>query len=151
MVSCSVNDMPFMGLLGIVMHRTMNTARDMYRELDLNRSMASILFMLHKDEFMSQKELAKKLNITAPSITSSIQKMERAGYIGRRPDQEDQRIMRLYLTEKGKSCIRSIKEVADRMEEVLLEGMNAEEQLLLRRLMLQMNENLENFERKGKA
>ena len=77
--------------------------------------------------------------------------MEKAGYITRRPDLQDQRVMRLTLTEKGRSCIQSVKEVADRMEQILFEGMNLEEKLLFRRLMLQINENLENYERKEKA
>lgn len=151
MVHCNMKEIPLTGLLGIVLHRSMNTAKELYREFDLNRSTASILFMLHKGKSMSQKELAGQLNITAPSITSSIQKMERAGYITRRPDTEDQRIMRLNLTEKGESCICAIKNVADRMDELMLEGMSKEEKMLLRKLLLQVNENLENRGRKEKA
>lgn len=100
---------------------------------------------------MSQKALAEQLNVTAPSITSLIQKMEKTGYITRRPDDQDQRVMRLSLTEKGKSCIQSVKDVAERMEKIIFEGMSVEERLLFRRLMLQVNENLDNYERKERA
>lgn len=151
MLRCDMKEIPILGLIGIVAHRAMNSAKGMYQELDMNRSQASVLFILFQCESMSQKELASQLNVTAPSITSSIQKMEKAGYITRRPDLQDQRVMRLTLTEKGRSCIQSVKEVADRMEQILFEGMNLEEKLLFRRLMLQINENLENYERKEKA
>lgn len=151
MFQCSVNDLPTLGLLGIVAHRSMNAARGMYREFDLNRSQASVLFVLHQKDTISQKELAEQLNVTAPSITSSIQKMEREGYITREQDRHDQRVMRLALTEKGRSCIQSVKNVADRMEKVLFEDMNPEERLLFRRLLKQMSDNLENYERKKKA
>ena len=120
----------------------------MYREFDLNRSQASVLFMLHQQDSMSQKELAAKLNITAPSITSMIQKMERDQYITREPDRHDQRVMRLTLTEKGRSCIRAVEDVADRMEEIMLQGMSLEEKLLFRRFLIQAGENLMNHERK---
>lgn len=100
---------------------------------------------------MSQKELAKRLNVTAPSITSMIQKMEKSGYITRRTDEQDQRVMRLSLTEKGESLVQSVIDVSDRMEQILSEGMSLEERLLFRRLMLQINENLDNYERKEKA
>ena len=122
----------------------------MYREFDLNRSQASVLFMLHQQDSMSQKELAAKLNITAPSITSMIQKMERDQYITREPDRHDQRVMRLTLTEKGKSCIQAVKDVADRMEDIMLQGMSLEEKLLFRRLLIQTGENLMNHEWKEK-
>lgn len=146
-----MNEIPILGLLGIISHRAMNTAKEMYQEFDLNRSQASVLFMLHKRDSMSQKELAAQLNVTAPSITSMIQKMERDKYITREPDQYDQRVMRLTLTEKGRSCIQAVKNVADRMEEILFQGMSSEEKLLFRRLMIRAGDNLTTYERKEKA
>lgn len=145
-MNCDLDEIPFLGLLGVVMHKVMHCAKGMYQEFDLNRSMASILFTLNQRESLSQKELARSLNVTAPSITSSIQKMERSGYITRQPDKEDQRVMRLSLTEKGRSCVQGVKTVADQMEKLILQGMNTEEKLLLRRLMLQIYENLEQNE-----
>ncbi len=151
MIQCDMKDIPILGLMGIVSHRAMNTAKGMYQEFDLNRSQASVLFMLHRRDSMSQKELAAQLNITAPSITSMIQKMERDKYITREPDRHDQRVMRLALTEKGRSCIQAVKNVADRMEEIFFQGMSLEEKLLFRRLLIQAGENLTNYERKEKA
>lgn len=83
MFQCDINDAPVIGILGIVSHRAKVAAKDMYSVFDLNRSQASILLTLHHCESMSQKDLAKQLNITAPSITSSIRKMEQFGYIAR--------------------------------------------------------------------
>lgn len=151
MFQCDRKEIPVLGLIGMVSHSAINTAKVMYREFDLNRSQASVLFTLHQRESMSQKELAEQLNVTAPSITSSIQKMEREGYIARKPDEKDQRVMRLTLTEKGRSCIKSVRNVTERMDEILLGGMSLEEKLLFRRLMLHVSENLENYERKEKA
>lgn len=148
MIRCNMNDIPMLGVLGITSHRAQNMAREMYQEFDMNRSFASVLFMLGRKESMSQKELAGHLNVTPPSITSLIQKMEKTGHITRKPDDNDQRMMRLSLTEKGRSCIQSVKEVADRMEEILFEGMTMEERLLFRRLVLQINENLDKHEGK---
>ena len=79
MFQCDINDAPVIGILGIVSHRAKVAAKDMYSVFDLNRSQASILLTLHHCESMSQKDLAKQLNITAPSITSSIRKMEQFG------------------------------------------------------------------------
>ena len=137
-----MDHIPTFGLMGLMLHRMMNRARSMYQEFDLNRSQASVLFSLHQKKSMSQKELAAQLNMTPPSITSTIQKMERSGYISRKPDQSDQRIMRLELTGKGESCIQTVKMIADQMEEMLFRGMSTEEKILFRRLLLQINDNL---------
>ena len=142
-MNCDLNNVPTLGMLGIVTHKVMNTARGMYQEFDLNKSQASILFTLHQRDAMSQKELASRLNVSAPSITSSIQKMEKENYLTRRPDDRDQRVMRLSLTEKGKSCIKGIWTVAEQMENLMFRGMNTEEVLLFRRLLLQIHDNLE--------
>ena len=136
-MQCDLNDIPDLGLLGIVMHRVMNRAKSKYQEFDLNRSQASILFALHRRSSMSQKELASSLNMTPPSITSAIQKMEREGYITRKPDEADQRIMRLALTEKGESCIQNVKQVAEEMSSLIFRGMSPEEIMLFRRLLMQ--------------
>ncbi|HIY63143.1 MAG TPA: MarR family transcriptional regulator [Candidatus Mediterraneibacter stercoripullorum] len=142
MVNCDMDHIPTFGLMGLMLHRMMNRARSMYQEFDLNRSQASVLFSLHQKKSMSQKELAVQLNMTPPSITSTIQKMERSGYISRKPDQSDQRIMRLELTGKGESCIRTVKMITDQMEEMLFRGMSAEEKILFRRFLMQINDNL---------
>lgn len=59
--------------------------------------------------------------------------------------------MRLTLSEKGKSCIQAVKDVAERMERILFEGMTLEERMLFRRLMIQADENLDSYERNKKA
>lgn len=73
--------MPTLGILGMTTHRIGKLAQIMYAEYDLNKSQSMILFQLHKSGRISQKELAQKLNVSAPSITSMIQKMEKSGYI----------------------------------------------------------------------
>lgn len=48
---------------------------------------------------MSQRELADALHIQRATATVMLQKMEKAGFIDRRPDQEDQRVSRIYPTQ----------------------------------------------------
>ncbi len=142
-MQCDLRDIPDLGLMGIVMHRVMKRAKSKYEEFDLNRSQASILFTLHQRSSMSQKDLAESLNMTPPSITSAIRKMEKDGYISRKQDESDQRVMRLALTEKGESCIQNVKKVAEEMRELIFRGMSPEEIMLFRRLLIQINDNLE--------
>ena len=137
------DEIPAIGMMGIVMHKMMNRAQEMYQEFDLNKSQAGVLFTLHRSDSMSQKELAARLNVTPPSITASIQKMERDGYLTRHPDPKDQRVMRLSLTEKGKSCIQGVWTVAQQMEELMFCNMTGEEGALLKRLLLQISDNLD--------
>ena len=142
-MNCETNDTPLMGIMGIVLHKMLNTAKGMYQEFDLNASQAGILFTLHQSCAMSQKELAESLNMTPPSITSAIQKMEKGGYIRRKADEKDQRVLRLSLTEKGESCIQSVKQVAEQMRKLIFYEMSEEEIQQFRKFLLRINENLE--------
>ena len=145
---CDMNHIPTIGLIGMFMHRCEQRAKEMFGKYDLNKTHAGILFSLHQSGSLSQKELAKRMDVTPPSITSAIQKMEKAGYISRKTDEKDQRIMRLELAEKGKSCIEDVKMVAQQLDELIFQGMSVEEKLLMRRMMFQICENLKTEEEK---
>ena len=116
-----------------------------YKQLQKLRDNLQKLQDMDLDKFCEDvsKELAARLNVTPPSITSSIQKMERDGYLTRHPDPADQRVMRLTLTEKGKSCIKGVYTVAEQMEELMFRGMTREEILLFKRLLFQIRDNLD--------
>ena len=139
-MKCHKEDAPLLGLMGQSMRLIGKRAQELYAEYDLNRG---ILFALHQEDSMSQKELAKRLNVTPPSITSMIKKMEQEGYITRKADEQDQRVMRLTLAQKGRDSIAYVIKTAEKLEEKVFEGMSAEEKMLFRRLLLQIIENVE--------
>lgn len=131
-----------MGILGQISHLSEYYAKQMFEPYDLKPGQAGILVVLSLDGEMSQRELAERLNLTPPSITAAIQKMEKMDYIKRTPDPHDQRVLRLSLTEKSRAYLEHIKEVSRQIEERIYKGMNTEEKLLLRRLLTQVRDNL---------
>ena len=50
-----------------------------------------------------QREMAEKLRKAAPTVAVMLEKMEAADLIVRRSDEEDRRLVRIFLTEKGKA------------------------------------------------
>lgn len=73
------------------------------REEDLPPAQAGAMRVVIRHPGMSQRELADRLHIQRATATVMLQKMEKAGYIDRRPDPEDQRISRIYPTEQAKA------------------------------------------------
>ena len=66
---CDLDKVPSVGLFGWWFIRGGLRAQKMFDKYGLNKSQAGILFMLHHEEAvsqkpLSQKELAKKLNVT---------------------------------------------------------------------------------------
>lgn len=111
-------------------------------ELDLKPSQAGVLFSLKRWGELSQKQLAEKVGITPPSMTVAIRKMEEEEYVIRKPDEKDQRVIKIQLAPKGEACIEGIKKVIFDMEEVIYQGISREEILLMKRILTEMKDNL---------
>ena len=89
-----------MGILGQISHLSEYYAKQMFEPYDLKPGQAGILVVLSLDGEMSQRELAERLNLTPPSITAAIQKMEKMDYIKRTPDPHDQRVLTWSISKK---------------------------------------------------
>lgn len=133
---------PALMILYQVMHLTMRRSLHLLEEYDLKPGQVGTLMTLSKKGGLSQRQVAKAIGVTPPSITVSLQKMEKQGYIMRKPDEKDQRIIRIEITDKGRECVVLVEKVVKQVDDILFEDMSAEEKMLFRRLLLQMNENL---------
>lgn len=69
--------------------------------IGLHHAQGMILFHLWREDGTAQNVLAQALHITPPTATSTLQRMERDGWIERRRDAGDQRVVRVYLTDKA--------------------------------------------------
>jgi DNA-binding MarR family transcriptional regulator len=92
----------------------------------------------------SQKELADKLHIKAATMTVMLNRLEKSELLKRCLDNEDRRVSRVFLTEKGKKASLEIKKGLKRIEEECFGSFTAEERALLQKLLLQMRDNLVN-------
>lgn len=102
-----------------------------------------LLFSLNKKNGQSQRELSENLNVKASTMAVMIKRMEKTGLIKREQDEKDQRISRIFITDAGREICEKLKTVHDQIEEEAFRNFTVEEKLLLRRLMMQLKENLE--------
>lgn len=105
-----------------------------------------LLFRLSEEDGQSQKELAKKLRIKPATLTVMLTRMEKTGLVQRKPDERDQRISRVFLTEQGNQAIQAVKDTMQDLEHRSFEDFTPEEKLLLRRFLLHMHDNLKKIE-----
>lgn len=111
-------------------------------EYELHPGQVAVMKALDKKEGMSQRELADWLHIKPPTVAVSIKRMEKKGFLERKPDSQDQRIMRIYLTPHGKEINKELQELLKRNEEELLNGFEEGEIYLLQRFFKQMVDNV---------
>jgi DNA-binding MarR family transcriptional regulator len=111
--------------------------------IGLHRAQVNVLCRLFAQDGMTQSEIAEQLSVQGATITNMLQRMEEAGLVTRRRDPEDNRLVRVYLTEMGRQQERAISEQATRVEQSVFEGISAEERAVLRRMMKRMLDNME--------
>jgi len=71
-----------------------------------------------------------------------IQRMEKAGFVQRKPDSGDQRISRVFLTDSGRAIRTQLQAIWDQMEVESFSGFSPDELLVVRRVLLQIRDNL---------
>ena len=70
-------EMSIVNIMNQIMHMEMNCASQSLKQYELKPWQAAMFFSLHQNNGMSQRELAKKMKLTPPTITSGIKKMEK--------------------------------------------------------------------------
>lgn len=112
-------------------------------ELGLQGGQELVLAQLAETNGCSQSELAEALSVRPPAITKVIRKLEDKDLVERRQDPDDARVQQVFLTQAGEDLTDPIEECWTRAEDVMLDGFTTEERLLLRRMLIQIQENID--------
>lgn len=95
---------------------------------------------------MSQRELADRLRIQRATITVMLQKLERGDFIRREPDPFDQRVIRIFPTQKGEAACRFTDEACNDFFRCCFSNIDPRQQEQMMQLLGRMEENMFSFE-----
>lgn len=96
---------------------------------------------------MTMNELTDNLEVAPATVTRMAERLEKNGFLVKEKCCTDQRVVRVSLTEKGQEAASHITEVTwNKLEEQIAKNMSTEEKVLLKRLLMQVLENLEEEE-----
>jgi DNA-binding MarR family transcriptional regulator len=91
---------------------------------------------------MAQNEIAHRLHISPASVTNSLKRLERDGWITRQRDSKDQRMVRVYLTGKAKALQERIRGSFDELDTELKAVLTDKEERQLRNLLIMIHKHL---------
>lgn len=117
-------------------------AHALLEEIGLYGGQQFVLMALWENEGIIHSELAEQLHVRPATITNALKRMERAGFIERRQDAEDQRVSRVYLTDAGRNIRGAVEEVWRELEEQTFADFSSEERALLNQFLLRIRDNL---------
>ena len=129
-------------LLTQICRLTRTRMHALWDEIGLYRGQPFVLRTLWEEEGITHSELANRLHVRPPTISNTLKRMEKAGFLERRPDMEDQRVSRVYLTDAGRAIQDRVEKVWRELDATTLAGFNLEERVLFRRFLLSVRDNM---------
>jgi len=120
-----------------------NRANALLASLNLHAGQELLLQQIHRQQGITLNELTCGMCVSAVTVTRTVERLEKNGFLKKERCQADQRAVRVYLTEKG---IKAVESVEQKMWEVLeqetVDHLSMEERVLLKRLLMQVLSNL---------
>lgn len=111
------------------------------RDLDMTRSQWWVMVHLIRFDGFNQTQLAEELDIGKVALGGLLDRLEARGWIERRPDPDDRRAKRVYLTESGRPLITEMQERARLVHRQMVDGFSEEERDLLVALLTRAKAN----------
>ncbi len=126
---------------------------ELRRRLEDRMTMArfDLLASLLRHDGQTLAGLSRALLVTAGNVTGLVDRAERDGVVERRPDPDDRRVGRVWLTAEGRALIRAVLPMHDRQVHELLGGLGREQRRELRRLLGNLRDHLSPPEAPGPA
>ena len=112
------------------------------RAVDLHGGQVFVLLLLWQEDGLSQIRLADKLRVSPPTINKMVKSLASNGYVECRRCVGDGRLMRIFLTEKGRSIRPAVERQWQQLETVLLENLTETEKLILFQLLAKLKDSL---------
>jgi MarR family transcriptional regulator, transcriptional regulator for hemolysin len=140
----SSDDERHIGFLISDVARLMRTAFDRrVRRLGLTRSQWLVINRLHRRPGATQSELAEMLEVEKATAGRMVDRMEKKGWVVRRPDAADRRVNRLFLTAEADLIQVQLAQIADRTVDSALALLSAREREQFSEWMRQVKRQLQ--------
>lgn len=126
------DDMTLSRLLAVAGHVVAIRRRRFMGSHGLTPHGLAVLDYLERGIALTQRDLARRCGIAASTLNHTVDHLARSGWIERRGDTGDRRLVRLALTETGRRHLGRVREAADHQIEPLLEHLTPSEERVVR-------------------
>lgn len=104
-------------------------------EVGLHSGQVFILFELWEQDGLNQTDLAKNLNLAAPTINKMVKVLSRSGFVVFKRSDTDGRVVNVFLTDKGKHIKPMVQDIWRNLELKITTPLTETEKLMLVQLL----------------
>ncbi|MGM9664205.1 MAG: MarR family winged helix-turn-helix transcriptional regulator [Eubacteriales bacterium] len=120
-------------------------------KLGIQNSYRQLLFCLGRKDGVNQLELVRETHLKAPTISVTLKSMEADGLVVRKTDENDARVIHVYLTEKGRQTDDRIRDIHHELDRIMAAGIPQEELDALVSTLKKMRDNMLKITAEGKT
>lgn len=113
-------------------------------ELGLFPGQETVLKLLLENDGRTMTELASALRVRPPTASKTVGRLSAQGLLARRAagGEGDGRLVRVFLTDEGRSRAAAIDDIWDKIEDTMGDGLDGKERKRLRKLLRRIEKNL---------
>jgi MarR family transcriptional regulator, organic hydroperoxide resistance regulator len=123
---------PVLAPLGLAFKRMMGMVE---RETGLSAPKWFVLVILSRRDGIGQGEVSQLFEVDPSRVTRIAQALEGDGLVRRKRDPEDNRVVRMFLTEEGRRWLRELPDLNRRIEKRIRSVFSEEEHEELQRML----------------
>jgi DNA-binding MarR family transcriptional regulator len=97
------------------------------QSIGLTPALFAVLNFLRANEGAIQQQIGSAMGIDPSTMVSLVDQLERAGLAKRRPHPEDRRAREVLITPKGRRALKRGRELAEEVEDDVLQGLSPTE------------------------
>ena len=98
-------------------------------EMDLTAAQGRIMgYLAHSKQAPCARDIEEVFQLTHPTVSGLLSRLEKKGFIEFRPDEKDRRCKRIYMLPKGIECNETIYQIIQQTERQVVEDFTQEEQ-----------------------
>jgi MarR family transcriptional regulator, organic hydroperoxide resistance regulator len=113
---------------------------------DLQRPQNLVLDALVEQDGLTPGQIAERLEVSGPTAVKMAQRMEAKGVVERRRDDPDGRLVRVYLTERGREIQAPVQREINRIGGRAVAGLSDRSRRELKRALEAVRDNLRSGE-----
>ena len=130
-------------------HLVKDATRALLRALQMRVTQHSVslgqwtfLRILWETDGITQRELSELAGVMEPTTFTAVTAMEKLGYVTRKKLRNNKKMVYVFLTPKGRLLKRKLVPLAEEVNKIAVENVNPQDITMMRRILLQMIENL---------
>jgi MarR family transcriptional regulator, organic hydroperoxide resistance regulator len=112
-----------------------NSLEKYMTEIGLHAGQVFILSSLWESDGQSQAEIVRNLQVTPPTVYNMVIRLQESGFVELRKCENDARLIRVFLTEKGFSIKPAVEEQWLKLENFLFSEMSEPEKMMFSMLL----------------